>query len=92
MTGMTQQELLRRTAEIHDTWAPTARVVVDPRYAKPVGVPSQYAEGIEAVSAIPEDDAVAIRAYNELLFEYYTSNDMPVPEWLQRYMAKQEEA
>lgn len=85
---MTKEEMLREVARIHNEWAPTARVVVDPRYAKPVGVPSQYAEGIEAVSAIAEDDQVAIDQINTLLYEYYTSNDMKVPAWLQRFMDK----
>lgn len=83
---MTRDEMHRRIGEIHNAWAPTARVVVDPRYAKPVDEPSQYATGIEATSAIAEDDQVALDQIHDVMYEWYTSNDMNVPAWLQRAM------
>ena len=72
---MTQQEFLREVGRIHDEWAKTARVIVDPRYSN--NSPSQYAEGIEAVSAIAEDDQVYWDLVHELMDRYYVSNGKP---------------
>ena len=54
MTGdkhpMTQEEFLRRAAEIHDEWAKDAGFTVDPEYAD-TNMPG-YAEGIADVSRL----------------------------------------
>lgn len=72
---MSQKEFLAEAAKIHNEWAKTARVIVDPRYSN--NSPSQYTEGIEAVSAIWEDEKVYQERIHELMDRYYTSNGKP---------------
>jgi len=70
---MTQQEFLWEVARIHNEWAKTARVIVDERYVND----PHYAEVIEAVSAIAEDDQVYWDRVHELMDRYYTSTGKP---------------
>lgn len=85
--GMTKEEFLAEVARIHTGWAPTATVVVDPRYAGKS--PSQYTEGIQDVSATPESDQSYIEQVNALMDEYDRSNGRPTrAERLAEYKAK----
>jgi lipopolysaccharide biosynthesis regulator YciM len=73
--AMTKQEFLWAVEDLHKEWAKTARVEVDERYSN--NDPSQYAEGIEAVSAVAEDDDEYMRQLRELMDRFYTENGKP---------------
>ena len=73
--GMTKEEFLAQAAKIHNEWGPTAKVVVDPRYAGKS--PSQYTEGIEATTPTAQDDRTYVEQINALIDEYDRSNGWP---------------
>lgn len=72
---MSKQEFLREVARIHDAWAEYARYEVDPKYAN--NSSSQYAEGIQDVSAIAEDDDIYLSLTSQLMDEWDRSNGRP---------------